>query len=89
MAMVNSQAAGMAFHFLQSGPLVTSLLCVAAYLAMQVVLATRTKPYPPGPRGRPVIRNLLQIPQDKPWLVYAAWAHTYGLCMLLRSMSLY
>ncbi|KAH9934273.1 cytochrome P450 [Fomitopsis serialis] len=77
----------MAFHFLQSGPLVTSLLCVAAYLAMQVVLATRTKPYPPGPRGRPVIRNLLQIPQDKPWLVYAAWAHTYGDVIHLEAFN--
>ncbi|KAH9934272.1 cytochrome P450 [Fomitopsis serialis] len=92
--MVNAQAAGMAcalgviaFHFLQSGPLVTSLLCIAAYLAMQAVLATRTKPYPPGPRGWPVIRNLLQIPQNKPWLVYAAWADTYGDVIHLEAFN--
>jgi len=35
-------------------------------------------PLPPGPRGLPVLGNALQIPKERPWLVYAEWAKTYG-----------
>ncbi|EJU01104.1 cytochrome P450 [Dacryopinax primogenitus] len=35
-------------------------------------------PLPPGPRGLPVLGNALQIPQERPWLVYAEWAKQYG-----------
>ncbi|KAF5354016.1 hypothetical protein D9756_007051 [Leucocoprinus leucothites] len=35
-------------------------------------------PLPPGPRGYPVIDNLLDFPTFKPWLVYAQWSKIYG-----------
>ena len=35
-------------------------------------------PYPPGPKGYPVIGNLLDAPTDKPWLTYDEWGKTYG-----------
>ncbi|TFY60082.1 hypothetical protein EVJ58_g5367 [Rhodofomes roseus] len=71
----------------QSGPLVAILVCVSAHLATQVISAARTKPYPPGPRGWPVLGNLLQIPQDSPWLTYSAWADTYGEVVHLKALS--
>ncbi|KAH6919267.1 cytochrome P450 [Coprinopsis sp. MPI-PUGE-AT-0042] len=35
-------------------------------------------PLPPGPKGLPLIGNLLDIPQIKPWRVYNEWAEQYG-----------
>lgn len=35
-------------------------------------------PLPPGPKGLPVIGNLLQMPTDKDWLTYAEWGRQYG-----------
>ncbi|KAJ7019331.1 cytochrome P450 [Mycena alexandri] len=40
--------------------------------------STRGLPYPPGPKAKPVIGNMLDIPQSLPWLTYADWAKRYG-----------
>ncbi|EFI26618.1 cytochrome P450 [Coprinopsis cinerea okayama7 len=32
----------------------------------------------PGPRRLPIIGNVLQMPQERPWLVFAEWAKRYG-----------
>ncbi|KAF7295944.1 O-methylsterigmatocystin oxidoreductase [Mycena kentingensis (nom. inval.)] len=35
-------------------------------------------PYPPGPRPRPVLGNVTEIPRDFPWLKYMEWGREYG-----------
>jgi hypothetical protein len=35
-------------------------------------------PYPPGPKGYPIIGNLFDLPTDKPWLVYDEMHKKYG-----------
>ena len=35
-------------------------------------------PLPPGPPPLPILGNLLDLPKDKPWLTYDAWAQKYG-----------
>jgi len=35
-------------------------------------------PYLPGPKGYPIIKNLLDVPTDKPWLTYHEWGRIYG-----------
>ncbi|KAJ7512087.1 cytochrome P450 [Mycena galericulata] len=40
--------------------------------------ATRGLPYPPGPKPKPIIGNMLDIPQSFPWLTYSDWAKQYG-----------
>ncbi|KAF9050876.1 OrdA protein [Hymenopellis radicata] len=38
-----------------------------------------TAPLPPGPKGLPLIGNVLDMPTEgKDWLTYADWGHKYG-----------
>ncbi|TFK73312.1 cytochrome P450 [Pluteus cervinus] len=37
----------------------------------------RRLPYPPGPKGWPVIRNVLDVPRSQPWYAFTEWTKTY------------
>lgn len=39
----------------------------------------RTLPLPLGPKGLPLLGNILDIPLEKPWKVYDAWSKQYGM----------
>ncbi|KAK7015662.1 cytochrome P450 [Favolaschia claudopus] len=49
-------------------------------LAMWYHLYTRqgSPPLPPGPKGWPVIGNLLDMPRSHAWKTFSAWAEVYG-----------
>ena len=34
--------------------------------------------YPPGPKGLPLIGNILDMPQSHEWLTYSKWAQQWG-----------
>jgi len=34
--------------------------------------------FPPGPRGRPLVGNLFDMPKEKEWLAYAEMSEKYG-----------
>ncbi|KAG1779292.1 cytochrome P450 [Suillus placidus] len=55
-------------------------LCLAGvgvYL-MKQAFAKNHAPYPPGPRGLPVVGNIQDVPRVKPWLTFAEWGKKYG-----------
>ncbi|KAG1840821.1 cytochrome P450 [Suillus subalutaceus] len=51
---------------------------VGVYLMMQVFVKKNHAPYPPGPRGLPLVGNIQDIPHVKPWLTFAEWGKKYG-----------
>ena len=57
-------------------------LGVAASLYVVVGRITRQKvtnaTLPPGPKGWPLIGNLLEVPSAEPWKVYAEWGEKWG-----------
>ncbi|RXW19792.1 hypothetical protein EST38_g6053 [Candolleomyces aberdarensis] len=67
---------------------VTGLSILSAY-GLSLYLKKRAKhaPYPPGPKGYPIINNLLQIPKYHPWLAYADMAKQYGDMIFLRAFG--
>ncbi|OCH88065.1 CyP450 monooxygenase [Obba rivulosa] len=60
----------------------SSLALFLAGVALVVVLRFRRGasglPYPPGPKGWPIIGNLLDVPTSYPWLAYKEWSKRYG-----------
>lgn len=55
-------------------------VCAGTALAL-VALYVRNKnsyPYPPGPKGLPVIGNVLDVPPKRQWIQYAQWSRELG-----------
>lgn len=57
------------------------LLCltgVGVYLVKKLVIKKNLTPYPPGPRGWPLIGNILDMPRIKPRVTFTKWGEMYG-----------
>ncbi|KAK0240536.1 cytochrome P450 [Armillaria nabsnona] len=57
-----------------------SITLVGLIFAWHLFRRTRriTTQFPPGPRGLPLIGNLLDMPSQKEWLTFAKWGEKYG-----------
>ncbi|KAI0061754.1 cytochrome P450 [Artomyces pyxidatus] len=76
------------FPFAFSGlDLVAIILTVLFVQSIRNRRKRKNLPYPPGPRGLPIIGNLLDAPTEQPWLTYAKWAKEYGDIMSLRVLG--
>ncbi|KAF7968068.1 hypothetical protein HWV62_32053 [Athelia sp. TMB] len=61
------------------------IVLAALYL---VKASTQSRKYPPGPRGWPVIGNLLDIPTFEEWVTYKSWSDEFTISNLLEQVSL-
>ena len=66
---------------------VFDLLAISLFLYLLVVFRDHRRrgglSYPPGPPSRPIIGNLLDVPEDAPWSAYADMSKKYGRCGIL------
>lgn len=58
-----------------------------AFLLTRLAKAQQRLPLPPGPRGFPLIGNLLQWPTTQPWNKYSAWGRKYGPLTFIRLIN--
>nr|BAL05095.1 cytochrome P450 [Phanerodontia chrysosporium] len=56
----------------------TYLFSGVLLVCLFVSYARKRPRYPPGPKGLPLIRNLLDIPADYPWITYRDLAEKYN-----------
>ena len=57
---------------------------ISVWLAIRIIRGRANPPYPPGPRGLPILGNMLDIDTNEPHVTYTEWGKTYGLYFGLR-----
>lgn len=69
-----------------------SSFLLALYFYLKKPNPYASLPLPPGPKGLPIIGNLLDMPTEFEWKTYHEWCKKYGvyLCLLwlLRGLTL-
>ena len=56
-------------------------LFVLAALLYKRLTSKQEAPYPPGPKGLPLIGNVLDIPPEYQWIKFGEWKKLYGELM--------
>jgi hypothetical protein len=54
------------------------IVVLGLYFIRRLLSPRPPAPPPPGPKGLPVIGNVLDLPMDKEWLVFRKWGQTWG-----------
>ena len=47
----------------------------------------RVRPGPPGPKGLPILGNVLDMPQQHPYLTFAQWKTRYGALLPSKNIT--
>lgn len=66
-----------------------TLLDAAAFvlllsLLQRIWVSKLPAPFPPGPKGYPLIGNFFDVPPAAPWLTFATWGDVYGWSLSIR-----
>ena len=72
------------WQFSTTSVLITVILLILALIPLYRASKRDRLSLPPGPKGWPLIGNLLDIPQSDFFKTYAEWAQKYGawFCIL-------
>jgi hypothetical protein len=54
------------------------LLAGLALYLLYKILSGKKQVYPPGPRGLPILKNLLDFPAQQEWKTFAKWGQQFG-----------
>lgn len=72
---------------------VASCLFLVLFIAHAILRSTRNKSpsLPPGPKGLPLVGNVLDIPTEKEWLTFARWGESWGMfiCLTMYSSAIF
>ncbi|KAJ3520043.1 hypothetical protein NMY22_g12920 [Coprinellus aureogranulatus] len=65
---------------------------ISAAWIVKAILSRRRRnprrlPYPPGPKGWPIVGNMFQVPKNRPWEGYHALCQQYGDLVYLNAMG--
>ncbi|KAH7886958.1 cytochrome P450, partial [Phlebopus sp. FC_14] len=54
------------------------LVAVTLYVLQQLLKPRPALPFPPGPKGLPLVGNFFDVPTEKPWETFSKWRKEYG-----------
>lgn len=54
------------------------LAALGLFILKSLLRLRRRAPPPPGPRGLPLIGNILDMPTEQEWLTFAQWGDKWG-----------
>jgi hypothetical protein len=63
-------------HFVTNDIFFALLACLV--FAMFMRLRRPSSSLPPGPKGLPIVGNILDMPSGKEWLTFARWGEQWG-----------
>jgi hypothetical protein len=58
---------------------ISLLSMLLVYILKSIFSKARKPPLPPGPKGLPLVGNILDMPSEKDWFTFAKWGETYGM----------
>jgi len=56
----------------------TLLAGTGVLILLSLFLGQKRPPKPPGPKGHPIIGNLLDVPTSFEWIEWAKWGEKWG-----------
>lgn len=62
-----------------------ALLGLALFLLSRVFKVKRPAPFPPGPKGLPIVGNVLDMPRSHEWITFSEWANKWGNTLVILS----
>lgn len=63
------------------------LLAFVFIVTLPMLLYNKRRKLPPGPRGFPILGNLLDVPKKESWKVYLEWGRHYSKPIVSQALK--